>query len=157
MTGNQTEIMLELVSRLADELHPKGRGAAMVRLDSSLDRDLGIDSLGMVELLHRIEERFNVTLSEQIFVSAETPRDLLRSLAAAGSKGKADMVIAPPSLPSEDVDASPDQAKTLLDVLEWHSFFSPRGPLTGCRGCCPSPWGPLLQRPRQVYLLFPSP
>lgn len=117
--------MLELVSRLADELHPKGRGAAMVRLDSSLDRDLGIDSLGMVELLHRIEERFNVTLSEQIFVSAETPRDLLRFLAAAGSEGKAGMAIEPPSLPLEDLDSGPDQAKTLIDVLEWHVNHHP--------------------------------
>ena len=123
MIENQTEMMLQLISQLADELRPHKLRAIRVSLDSSLERDLGIDSLGMVELLHRIEERFNVTLSEQILASAETPRDLLNALAAASGKRKvedAEIPVVSPPIISGEIGAVPDQAKTLLDVLEWH-------------------------------------
>ena len=50
--------LLEVVRHLATELRPRQTGAKteVVTLDSSLDRDLGLDSLARVELLARIEK-----------------------------------------------------------------------------------------------------
>ena len=65
-----------------------GRGAARpnvhtyVGLDSSLERELGLDSLARVELVLRLEREFSVSLPEQALASSETPRDLLRFLLA---------------------------------------------------------------------------
>ncbi|MHB1220592.1 MAG: acyl carrier protein [Gammaproteobacteria bacterium] len=40
------------------------RAVQAISLDASLERDLGIDSLGKVELFHRIEKQFSVRLPE---------------------------------------------------------------------------------------------
>ncbi|HSG94572.1 MAG TPA: phosphopantetheine-binding protein, partial [Afifellaceae bacterium] len=49
--------VLEIVRALALELK-SAPGELRVSLDSSLQRDLGIDSLGLAELLLRLERRF---------------------------------------------------------------------------------------------------
>ncbi|MDH3560629.1 MAG: phosphopantetheine-binding protein, partial [Gammaproteobacteria bacterium] len=50
--------LLDIVQQLAVELHPGRTPAAQVKLDSTLDRDLGFDSLSRVEMLLRIERAF---------------------------------------------------------------------------------------------------
>ncbi len=62
------------------ELHPELRSQPTVTLDSVLDRDLGLDSMARMELLARIEKSLNVQLPEKALTTAETPRDILRSL-----------------------------------------------------------------------------
>ncbi|MBE9536683.1 MAG: AMP-binding protein [Proteobacteria bacterium] len=110
--------MLELISQLVDELHTR-KGRTELSLDSLIERDLGIDSLGMVELLHRVEDRFSVVLPEQVLSSSETPRDLLRAVLAAGSgAAKTEALPRPYILP--ETEGVPHHTKTLLDVLEWH-------------------------------------
>ena len=74
------ESLLDVVRQLAAELQPGRKHLLSVTLDSSLDRDLGLDSLARVELLIRIERTFEVMLSEQVLAGAETPRDLLRAV-----------------------------------------------------------------------------
>ena len=54
------EALLKVLQGLVEELHP-GRPLSNISLDSSLDKDLGLDSLGRVELMHRIERRFDMT------------------------------------------------------------------------------------------------
>ena len=49
------DVLLETVRQLAAELHRRSSGEIPAMLDSSLERDLGFDSLGRVELLARIE------------------------------------------------------------------------------------------------------
>jgi len=78
------EIILQIARRLADELHPARTVATAATLDSLLDRELGFDSLGRVELLARIERALDISLPEQVFTTAETPRDLLRAALQAG-------------------------------------------------------------------------
>ena len=74
--------LLATVGEVAAELHPQRTDSA-ITLDSSLDKDLGFDSLGRVEVLVRIERVFAISLPEHVFAGAETPRDLLRAVFAA--------------------------------------------------------------------------
>jgi acyl carrier protein len=96
--------LLSVVGDLADELRPGAPAAAPVTLDSALDRDLGFDSLGRVELLLRLEKAFDATLPEQTFATAETPRDLLRALAGAGRRRDA---APPPDVSAFALGAAP--------------------------------------------------
>ncbi|MDE2311075.1 MAG: AMP-binding protein, partial [Betaproteobacteria bacterium] len=111
--------LLATIRQLAAELHARPEAAIPVTLDSSLERDLGFDSLGRVELLTRLEQVFGVSLPEQVFATAETPRDLLQAVLAA----------APAVAPSADmqrveapvwVQAEPSDALTLPEALDWH-------------------------------------
>jgi 1-acyl-sn-glycerol-3-phosphate acyltransferase len=112
--------VLDAARELALELHPHRRRSLRVALDSSLDRDLGLDSLGRVELLMRLERTLRVRLPEALLAGAATPRDLISGVLAARSAGAA-----PPELEVRDlvlgpVASAPDEALTLVDVLEWH-------------------------------------
>ncbi|MEO6193271.1 MAG: AMP-binding protein [Thermoanaerobaculia bacterium] len=115
--------LLEIVQGLTRELQPQ-RGARAVSLDSSLERDLGFDSLGRVELLARLEKAFGVRLPEDLLSAAETPRDLLQALAVAhpaAAPGEGFESIAPLG----GGEAAPDRTRTLLEVLEWHAERHP--------------------------------
>lgn len=92
-------------------------------LDSTLDRDLGLDSLARVELVLRVERAFGVTLPENTLQVTETPRDLLTALDSAGTvttRPSRAPQRAAPSQPAEDMPADPAEATTLLEVLDWH-------------------------------------
>ena len=72
------DALLAIVHQLAAELHPAKAGAPPT-LDSALERDLGFDSLGRVELMLRLDRSFGVSLPEKTLVVAETPRPAVRS------------------------------------------------------------------------------
>src|SRR5919201_1338922 len=110
--------LLAVVAQVAREARPNV--AAHVTLDSSLERDLGLDSLARVELVLRIEREFAASLPEQALASSETPRDLLRFvLASAGQATQAaDRTVA--SLVQGEGVRPPDQARTLTEALEYH-------------------------------------
>ena len=74
--------LLRQVREVAAELRPH-LSQTPVTLDSLLDKDLGFDSLGRVELLVRIERAFGIALPENAFANTETPRDLLRAVLGA--------------------------------------------------------------------------
>src|SRR4051812_44422305 len=110
--------LLAVVAQVAREARPNVE--AHVTLDSSLERDLGLDSLARVELVLRIEREFGSGLPEQALASSETPRDLLRfMLASAGqTPASADRSVA--SLVQSQGVRPPEQAKTLTAALEYH-------------------------------------
>lgn len=54
------------------------RALQAITLDASLERELGIDSLGKVELFRRIEQAFFVHLPDSAMVEAVTLRDLIK-------------------------------------------------------------------------------
>ena len=123
------ESLLKVVRQLAAELQPGRKELSSVTLDSSLDRDLGLDSLARVELLIRIERTFDVMLSEQVLASAETPRDLLRAVLSAGSPRRPRIIpdqVKPAAL--EKADTAAHGAQTLVDVLDWHVLSHPGRP-----------------------------
>ena len=110
--------LLAVVSEVAREARP--HFDAYVSLDSSLERDLGLDSLARVEVVLRLEREFGASLPEQALASSETPRDLLRFLlAAAGAAPQAaDRTVA--SLAQSEGVRPPEQARTLTEALEYH-------------------------------------
>jgi 1-acyl-sn-glycerol-3-phosphate acyltransferase len=122
------ETLLAVVHDLSQELHPHRQGMAPTTLDSSLERDLGFDSLGRVELLQRLERTFGISLPDQILATAETPRDLWRAIAAAGISAQAAHRRLTPTPPLSAVDAAPVRAGTLIDVLAWHTQTHPQRP-----------------------------
>ncbi|MBI3344990.1 MAG: AMP-binding protein [Gammaproteobacteria bacterium] len=127
-TGGDAAALLKTVQDFIAELHPHGERAVAVTLDSSLDRDLGIDSLGRVELLMRIERTFNVSLPEQVLASAETPRDLLRAVSAATVVPKPAVATQVSGLVQQPSEIVPSQAATLIEVLDSHVISHPDRP-----------------------------
>lgn len=112
--------LLQAVEELAAELHPRQKGTRPVSLDSRLDRDLGLDSLGRVELLARIERLFGVALPEAIFASAETPRDLLRAVQAGVPRSVSARPATVTEVTTAGPVAAPHGAETLIEACDWH-------------------------------------
>jgi acyl carrier protein len=126
------ERLLAVARAVATEQHPH-LAANEVTLDSSIDRDLALDSLGRLELLGRIEVEFDVRLSEDLMSSAETPRDLWRALVVATPLGhgqKVEAVQAATAAPVTDRTPTarsnmPTMATTLIEALDWHVAAHP--------------------------------
>jgi acyl carrier protein len=115
--------LLGVVAAVAREARPHVQ--AYVGLDSSLERDLGLDSLARVELVLRLEREFAASLPEQALASSETPRDLLRFLLASAGQAPqaADRSVA--SLVQAAGVRPPEQAQTLVEALEYHVEHQP--------------------------------
>ncbi len=119
--------LLSLIDALVAEVRPGARSRA--RIDSRLDKDLGLDSLARVELLARIERAFGVRLADDLLGTAETPRDLLAAVTvgvladgvAASSHGHWQTSQA-------TGEGRPDGAATLGEVLYWHAQRHPDRP-----------------------------
>ncbi|MBA3013841.1 MAG: AMP-binding protein [Desulfobulbaceae bacterium] len=124
-SDQQTEKLLSLIEEMAHSLHP-GQKPAPINLDTSIDRDLGLDSLSRVELLARIERLFDLTLPEQLLATADTPRDFLRAMAVSGTGVKHSLHPAAEALAR--VEDQPLNAQTLIEVLEWHAARHPERP-----------------------------
>jgi len=144
--------LLGLVRTLTNELQaaqPNEQTAVAlerINLDSSLERDLGLDSLAQAELLTRTEQAFAVTLSEQLLSVIESPRDLLREVIRAQQAAKEAPATGVPrdsskvfdlgtesdrlirELRPDQAQRTPDQAQTLQEVLEWHAELHPERP-----------------------------
>lgn len=116
---------LMLVEDLVTELHADKILSFVLTLDSSLDDDLGLDSLARVELISRIEQHFNVTLPQRDFAEAESPRDLLRSIINAQGHNKNFSAKQVVERVMGKVRKLPHQAATLVEVLEWHLQHNP--------------------------------
>jgi len=121
------ERLLEVVVSVAKEARPHVEPHA--GLDTSLEKELGLDSLARVELVLRLEKEFGVALPEQALATSETPRDLLRFLlAGVGHEAKsADRTAADASaafaglVQGEGVRAPTDaQAASLTEALAYH-------------------------------------
>jgi acyl-CoA synthetase (AMP-forming)/AMP-acid ligase II/acyl carrier protein len=111
--------LLAVVRELALELQPRKGARLEVTLDSDLDRDLALDSLGRAELLQRLDRAFRVRLPEQLISEAATPRDLLAGVLSANPEAvDLEMARAPAAALPEILE--PTRATTLLEVLQAH-------------------------------------
>lgn len=126
--GEAAGRLLAISQEVARELRPRERLVHEVRLNSNLDRDLGLDSLGRAELVQRLEREFGIRLPEQLIGDAETPEDLLQAILGASR--------APTPHPSRVKPLSqeltraeqPEQAGTLLEALSAHADAHPERP-----------------------------
>ncbi len=111
---------LRLVRDLVWELHPHMQRTVAIELDSDLDRELGLDSLGRAELVLRIDRAFKVRLPDRLLGEASTPLDLLTALLAASpDRGPllGARVAEPAALPEV---MAPHSAATLIETLNYH-------------------------------------
>ena len=121
----QPERLLAIVAEVAREARPNV--TPHVALDTSLEKELGLDSLARVELVLRLERDFATSLPEQALATSETPRDLLRFLlGSAGHAPRAADTSVASLVQSEGVRApSETQARTLTEALEYHVARQP--------------------------------
>ncbi|NTW17603.1 MAG: AMP-binding protein, partial [Syntrophaceae bacterium] len=122
------EVILKVIQDLVAELRQRRRLTRPVTLDSSLARDLGLDSLARVELVNRLERTFNITLPERVFADAETPRDLQRAVLSASPYQDIAKIPELKSLALDEAPSVPYAVHTLTDVLKWHVQAHPDRP-----------------------------
>jgi non-ribosomal peptide synthetase component F len=113
-------LIVAIARELAVELHPHLRRTLSAHIDSDLDRDLGLDSLGRAELLLRLDRSFKIKLPDGIIGEASSIRDLLTAvLSAAPDAGHrlSHASVEPAILPAVE---APSEAATLIEVLARH-------------------------------------
>lgn len=124
-SGGEAARLLDVVRTLARELQPTGGRVHAVTLDSRLDRDLGLDSLGRAELILRVNQAFGVRLPDRMLNDADTPRDLWVALRAAGSGGAEGAVPGRDEAAEPPRTAEPEAARTLVEALAFHAAGDP--------------------------------
>jgi 1-acyl-sn-glycerol-3-phosphate acyltransferase len=117
--GDVRTTVLRIADELAAELHPH-RTLPPASLHTHLDRDLGLDSLAMAELLVRLENAFGASLPSSLLSTAETPEDLLRAVVGVGTAKEAPAPVPTYDLSQTATETIPLEAGTLLNVLDWH-------------------------------------
>jgi 1-acyl-sn-glycerol-3-phosphate acyltransferase len=122
--GDVRTTVLRIADELAAELHPH-RTLPPASLHTHLDRDLGLDSLAMAELLVRLENAFGASLPSSLLSTAETPEDLLRAVVGVGTAKKAPAPVPTYDLSQTATETIPLEAGTLLNVLDWHRESHP--------------------------------
>ncbi len=118
--------ILATIQQLVAEVHPGKAETLQLDLDSTVDKDLGMDSLGRVELITRLEERFNIVLPEHVYVEIESVRDLVRAITTAQHHLELPVARDITEYEIEKIERLPENAMTLIDVLEWHVKHHPR-------------------------------
>ncbi|MBS3805456.1 MAG: AMP-binding protein [Oleiphilaceae bacterium] len=103
-----------------------------ISLDSQLESDLGLDSLGRAELLVTAERTFGVQLPEQVLSDADTPRDILNEvMRVRGEEPRQPEASESGSLESvETTEADREHFtvpdfRTLQEALQWHAREHP--------------------------------
>jgi len=114
------ENLLLVIQELVTEVHPQRPSTELIGLDSRFENDLGLDSLTRVELIARVERVFELALPERSFAEVETARDLLRTIQGAVTPRATWTDSAIKAVSLGRAEAAPAEAKTLLEVLDWH-------------------------------------
>ncbi len=121
--------LLQVIQVLVSEIHPGRPSIQHLSLDSRFDKDLGLDSLSRVELITRVEKTFKLALPEATYAEAVSARDLLRALQVSSSpRSSLHKIDITHDDTSTDSRITPDDASTLIDVLDWHVIAHPDKP-----------------------------
>jgi acyl carrier protein len=128
-TLSQADIEKELIALTKQLLVESGdKQKREIKLDSSLQQHLRIDSMTRAELFQRIEEAFSVRLPDRMLADVETLNDIAVYLYSAGpSITKA---VPNPVVIAQDANAQIDLAKinTLIDALLLYGETTPNKP-----------------------------
>lgn len=122
-------ILSLLIRELGEELHWPTSRAKIISFETSLDRDLGLDSLSRVELISRVERAFGVVLTEAVFLNLNTIAELVKAIREAPqikSHATGSMLgsMASPDIMFEEIKI-PSNARTMVDVLKAHATDNP--------------------------------
>jgi 1-acyl-sn-glycerol-3-phosphate acyltransferase len=117
--GSREQKLIGIVQSLLRDLHPERVKFIDVTPSSRLQQDLGIDSLGRMELILRIELGFQRRLPVNVMGEADTVDDILTALEQAQTVAapRAPAITEQPLLPAVGAATS---ARTLIDALDWH-------------------------------------
>ncbi len=124
MTETKTEL-LQIVRSFLSEFKTE-RALNQLHLDASIEKDLGIDSLGRVELFLRIEKAFSVQFSDSLMVEANTLNDIFRELVADHPILQTHTKTFVSALELSQVD--PLSSSTLNEILQRHAKEEPNRP-----------------------------
>lgn len=96
-------------------------------LSTDLVREAGLDSLATIELHDRLEEAFDVELSERVFAKAVTPADWLQAILEARGQGEPTYAgDVPATVPRRTRGQRwPEEAETLTECITWHADQHP--------------------------------
>ncbi len=117
------EQVLDIIREILHELG-SDQAARNAKLNSALERELGLGSLERVELLVRCEKRFARQLPDTLAQSAETPADWVRALLVGQNNGNERQRYRIEQ-PERDAPAAPDSARTWTEVLWRHAEVEP--------------------------------
>jgi 1-acyl-sn-glycerol-3-phosphate acyltransferase len=112
------DALLTVIRQLIEESARPLSSKPDINLDSHLERELGLDSLGRTELLIRLSEVFGIDLPDESLL-AETPRELLNLLSASLEVDESEALLEPLELPQGSGEF-PSAASTLMASLAWH-------------------------------------
>jgi 1-acyl-sn-glycerol-3-phosphate acyltransferase len=115
--------LIVVISEFLHELHPQRAATLEISPSSSLERDLGIDSLARTELVLRIERSSRLRLPGAAISEVETVGDLFRVLEQVQpGTDMAPQVLAKPILTGVPAAV---EAGTLVEALDWHAARHP--------------------------------
>lgn len=127
MDRTNKQIESQLIAAAHDflaEMHAE-RARLAITLDASLEHDLGIDSLGRVELFHRVERLLSIHLPENAMADVKSLRDLVRiieqAIPVASVKTHDRKPASAATQPAFDLSA----CETLIDALSIYAANDP--------------------------------
>ncbi len=103
-----------------------GRAVRAVSLDASLERQLGIDSLGKVEFFHRIEKTLGIQFSDATIAQADTLNDIAKAALTAKPSKKFKKQVMSIALEKLEVDLS--TVNILQEALIQYALHDPERP-----------------------------
>ena len=125
---NTVTELLQVIEDLVSEFQQNRPSEKAINLDHHFEKDLGLDSLARVELIARIEKKFKLALPERTFSEAESARDLLRAIHGSEKPRESLYAADISSVELTETIATPDDSRTLIDVLNWHANTHPDRP-----------------------------
>lgn len=125
-TSNDIETHLLSLVRAFIAEYKTERALSSMSINASLDKDLGIDSLGRVELFLRIEKAFNVSFPDRLMAEADTLKEIAAAIQTAHPEKKGFTREFVTGL--SEVHFDPSAATSLVEVLLRHASADPKRP-----------------------------
>ena len=123
------DIVLRTAQQMVLELQPHRQGQLHLTPQTLLERELGLDSLGRVELFLRLSRELNVDIPDSALATVESLGDLTSAIDAVGvGHGRARLDSVARGRGLEQVTALPLGAETLTEMLDWHVLTHPDRP-----------------------------
>jgi acyl carrier protein len=118
--------VLSITKGVAHEINPQRTVRA--KPGSLLQRDLGLDSLALAELLLRTEKEFKIRLPDDLMTRIETASDLIAEVVSASGSEVAKITQHAEWHVGPAADSVPVDEETLMGILDWHVQHNPDRP-----------------------------